>query len=293
MIETTKDSNGVPTWAAVLIVLIALGAGGWILWRYWISPPSVGQVVTITPTAGPGGGPAAGPGAGPAAGFAPMQAANVGPENPNIRSRGNRWTVVGGPLMFLVFRDENGDSNYDFRYMISAIPRGQNFIWDHRGYLRTGAARDGLHLSEQQFQSLQPLCFVSLNAPVPDDQQKAIEAAWTALLAAPDSGKVAAQTALISAVEQAGNAVAGQASDAAEKRAERITAILTPDQLDAFHKIYERPKTSAPQTPANPTTLPTTRPALWTPGEAPKRTNITPHGFASTPIFSAPSAQRA
>lgn len=277
MIETTKDRKGVPAWSAGLILLVAVGAGGWILWRYWISPPSVGEVVTIAPSAAP----------------AVEPALDVGPENPNIHNIRNRWTTVGGPLMFIVFRDEGGDSHYDFRYMISAVPRGKNFIWDHRGYLRTGAARDQLHLSDQQFQSLQPLCFTALNAPIPDDQQKNIEAAWTALLSAPQSGKVAAQKALIGAVEQAGAAVAGQATDAAEQRAERITAILTPQQLDAFHHVYDRVRRPAPQKPPKPTTKPSTQPALWTPDDATRRSGALSRLIASTEISSTPSAQPA
>jgi hypothetical protein len=270
----------IPIWLTLLILLLCIGGGGWVVWKYTNTNPP--EPITIAPghpraalvknwrpsEDGGGGGPSRGP------------RKNQDDDSDGVKSlTPNRsWRVRAGNAYMFVNVGRKGDLEISPNYRSIYTPEQNQLVIMRQRLLQDEAMREFIKVAPDQLAKLK-------NVPAPEgmkmgaDEKKKLDELFQAYRNAKDSkAQEAAEKSLVSALDEVGKKRFEETKAYMVKRVEAIQSALTPDQIKLFNEGANRaaaaPTPPAPAAlkpraetkvaaaaPAAPTTAPTTKPA--------------------------------
>jgi hypothetical protein len=251
-----RPVRDIPIWLTLLILLLCIGGGGWVVWKYTNTNPP--EPITIAPGS---------PRAALVKNWRPSEdggGVNRGPrrnqdddtDGVKALTANKSWRVRAGNAYMFVNVGRKGDLEISPNYRSIYTPEQNQLVIMRQRLLQDDAMREFIKITPEQLAKLK-------SVPPPEgmkmgaDEKKKLEDAFQAYRSAKDSkAQEAAEKAVVAALDEIGKRRFEETKAYMVKRVEAIQSAVTPDQIKLFHEGSSRAAVPAAASPGKPTANP-------------------------------------
>ncbi len=225
MAETEEEQEGLPIWLSLLVIVLAIGAGGGLL--YWLlTAPRADSEVVIAPPAETRPQPF-----GMRPNRRPGMAISVAANDITAVGKDN-WAVNSGKGQLRVFvRDNN--SLYRFAYLTPDYATPEQFRLNMlaRQVVRDEAVAQKIGATPEQIEKLKPHV-MPIGMMLSQADREQIIGLWTQWQSAADAAKTDAKDKLLAALKDVADRALPATQAAIAERTAAVKAILSAEQID-------------------------------------------------------------